>query len=270
MKNKALKRIVSFALVAVMIVSAMTVSMVSASAASNSTDKYYYSFSFYTASNRGVSPGAIQLRLNGVNGSTDWVRIAGGGAFSGHRSSGFWDKKDIGEITSITCKKSGDDGWYPEYFSIYDRTKEKSVTLFAGKWVKNDEEVTFKFTDNVCALTVTTADKLWAGTDANVYATFYDNNNHKSKKINLSHIYSSENAFERGDTGIMYIALPNNFGKLSKIKFSVSNGDNTIGPDWTLGSVQFQKLQGTNIGEEFSAEVNKEIVLDSSYDVYFN
>lgn len=64
-------------------------------------------------------------------------------------------------------------------------------------------------------VTVVTGDKMFAGTDANVFITFYGNHG-VSQRVPLKN--RSKDLFERGKTDTFLVELKKDIGKVSKVR----------------------------------------------------
>ncbi len=280
MKKKFFKSIVSLAIVAAIAVSTFGASVVSASA---STDKNNYTISIITAGSDGDTVDTFGVKLIGTNGESEYFIFERQSSYIGKNA--VWDPLDpngdtgylyvdeftsdidIGEIKGVSLVKvSGSDGFYPEYIKV--RGQKQSATFYGGKWIDENQKV-FEFypTDNVYRLKIRTADVNYAGTDADVYATLYDENGNKTNKINLSDIYPYADAFERGDDVSILVSVPPEFGKLKKIVFSVEAKISFLFSGWIAYSISAEQISGANKGYTCSNIIKDECGVNKSIEV---
>lgn len=272
--KKITKKIVSLTLVVMMIVSTMAVSMVSTSAATSTKCKYV--INIQSGAKDGLSGDIIQLKLDGTKGSTDWFNAPA--VALGRNGQQQITHKDIGEIKSISAKNIGVNGWYPEVFKIKKMVGGSTVettTIYGGKWVDDNKETTFNKNANVYEVFIKTSNKFGAGTNSDVCVTLHGENKVKSERINASSLSSATDAFERGDETTLYIAVPDNFGKLTKAEFGLQVDGmylvagcallfgiaDIFNSDWRLESTTIKKVSGdSDVNCTYSSGVINKVV----------
>lgn len=283
MKNRLFKSIISLVIIMVMAVSTMTASMVNTSA---STKKYKYSVEIITANSYGDTCDTYGIALKGTKGEVGWISVYWPSAYMGNQV--FWNfydpdypdagssyiadeyfNIDIGEITDVTVMKiEGSDGLYPEYVRAYGPSSD--AVIYCADWIdENDKEFHYSITDNVYRLKIRTADVNYAGTDADVYATLYDENDNKSDKINLSDIYPFVNAFERGDVATLYVSVPDSFSKLKRIEFSVEADVPFFYSSWIAYGIEATQVSGDNKGYTCSKIIKDQCGVNETMEVKF-
>lgn len=266
MTKKTLKHFISIMLVAVMMLSTMSVALISVSAAE--TDNVTYKLEIHTAGSEGYGAG-IKIKVNGDNGSTDWHNL--GNATSSKTGTVTFTDKNVGNMMSITVKNTTtNDPWYFEYAVL---TKENggekfTTTIHGGKWINYSYcvnlgekkflyDYTFSVYDDVYRLDIDTSNDLLSGTDANIFTCIYGENNKKVDLDDITKIHPKADAFERGDKMSIYVNVPANFGKINKIEFRVGgSGVTHIAADWKIDTITATKVSGSNIGTSYSKTVN--------------
>ena len=258
MKKSTFVCAVAMVVLVVMSVASMTISSAESFPISltNGTQKLY-NVRVLSAEKSGSTDDDILIKIHGTKGSTDFVNVGDIGDSSSliFQHEAGWENEsfnafDVDKITAITVKIDGNDAWYPECIQI--KSNGINTIFYCAKWVTEGNEVTFSNSDNVFKLHITTCNDLFSGTDADVFAKLYDVNGNASDKINLSEIYPDTNAFEVNDVADLYVSVPDNFGRLNKIEFSLGEGD-----DYKLFKVTATKMSGTDTGVEYTKIVDK-------------
>ena len=265
MKTRVIKSIVSLLLILMVTVASL------ATATAVGSKYYYYDLMFYTAGSSGISQDYIYMQIHGEKGSTDWEKLSCCGFYRRYGSVSLGDFNDVGKVTGVSVKNECIDGWYPEKIEVISPSKEKT-TIYCAGWVDNNDEVRFDINKNILEVNVKTSSALFSGTDADVWAIFYDENGVATEGHNLSDIYPTDNAFERGDDATMYISAPDNFGKVKSARFYLDDEEALAieGPAWRAQSVKVTQVSGTNNGFSVYKALNTEIDLYDtlSFDFY--
>ena len=169
MKTRAIKSIVSLLLILMVTVASL------ATATAVGSKYYYYDLMFYTAGSSGISQDYIYMQIHGEKGSTDWEKLSCCGFYRRYGSVSLGDFNDVGKVTGVSVKNECIDGWYPEKIEVISPSKEKT-TIYCAGWVDNNDEVRFDINKNILEVNVKTSSALFSGTDADVWAIFYDEN----------------------------------------------------------------------------------------------
>lgn len=250
-----MKRTLALILAVMTVLSAVTVSAFSVSAA---TGDVKYNLEFKTAGSLGTTNGDIVITVNGTNGSTSAHNVGEVGDSQKLQTASFTDV-NVGEITGVTVDViSGiNDGWYPEYINV--STSSDSKTIYGGRWVDDEKKVTMNVTDTVLKLQVVTGDVSCAGTDGDVKIRFTDASGKQTVNFaNLSSIHPKSNAFERKDDSVFYVYAGSNFGAVKSIEI-LSGGDGIFGfgADWYLSSITITNVSGFAQGASCSKVVDQ-------------
>ncbi len=275
MKSKVLKRIISLALVMVMMASTMVIAMVSASA---TTETKKYTVTIKTAGNKGVSGDIFSYELVGTKGTQEFKLTM----CSLRDVTKSVECADLGEITSVNVKHwAGCDGLYLDYIKVKDNSN-KETTFYGGRWVDGGE-TTLSKSDNVYKLTINTADEGGAGTNSDICVTLCDVNNKKSEQLNVTSIHPATDAFERGDSVTIYMNVPSDFAKLNVVEFHseidvaymlggivlIYGIGDIFNSEWKLDNISAVKVSGStvDINKTYNKYVNAEIDTDDTYKV---
>ncbi len=102
-------------LVVIMMLSAMSVALISVSAAE--TENVTCNLEVHTAGSDGRAYNVISIKINGDKGSTGWHSMGNStGSKTGNLS---FSDKNVGTVKSFTVKNSkSNDPWFPEYINI--------------------------------------------------------------------------------------------------------------------------------------------------------
>lgn len=252
MKHLKIKKVISLVLSILMITSVAGISTISAA---EETDTYKITVS--TAGSNGTTKNSLSFKLYGTDGtSTDWVTKTCGK--SKGTSSFSFESNYIGtEIEKVEIKVNGTNGWFPDYISVTSEKGKIDQTFYGGRWLDNNETLTFKTTDNVFKISIDTADVYLAGTDCDVHMALVDENGKKVTFKNLHDIHPKSNAFERNDTMSAYIACPDNFGKLQYVELwtdLVTGADATA--KWKIERVTAEQVSGKYTDDSFSVKLD--------------
>ncbi len=194
-------------------------------------EEIVYNLEFITEYGEGISNDDISVMINGDKGSTEWYDIGKVGN-SASNVVEITSKTNVGTIDSVTLKNNGSDNWLPEKIKITKIIGDNSevTEICCGKWVKEQEIVTFYLEDKVINLTVKTSSNEYAGTKGNVFIKIYDSKGNATKEINLTQLHSDHNGFESKIEESFVISVPANFDGIEKIQ--VRNDD--LSDEWCL------------------------------------
>ncbi len=235
------KRILSLVIVLAMVVSTMAISVVSTSAAS----KTKYEIQVSTAGGDAMSIDIMDVTIIGSKGETSVHKIWGLASID----VSFEDAVDVGDIIGIKIKNNGIDDWYPTCFSV--SSPSNLEIIYGGRWISDNETVTFKRTDNVFKLDIQTGNVSGAGTDDAMTIKLIDTKGVTSTLLDAADIHPETNAFEKGDKVSLYIYAPDNFGILKTIDIKLTPaGILTPKGDWYVDNIHVTQLSGANAGYE--------------------
>lgn len=194
-------------------------------------EDFIYKLEFTTKNGEGISGDDISVMINGVKGSTEWYNIGKIGNAESNTVE-ITSKTNVGAVKGITLKNNGSDRWFPEKIKIEKIIGDKSevTEICCGKWINEQETVTFKSEDRVINLIVKTSSNEFAGTKGNVFIKIYDSNDNATDEINLTELHSDPNGFESKVEESFAISVPANFENVETIQ--VRNDDSS--DEWLL------------------------------------
>ncbi len=259
--KRTFKKIVSLALVVVMIVSTMAISVISTSALSFPKK---YTVYIRTAGNQGRSLDTFKFKINSIFTSEE-IKITMFGR--DYIRTEFERDLDMGMLQTIEIEHcSGCDDLYINYIDVIE-PNGKTTSFYGGRWI-SDEVVTlqahdFNRTDNVYKLSVNTSDVKNAGTDADVILFPKNSSGKVIDEINLTNLSASGNSFERNTTEEFYVYLPEKLNDVSvKIK---TFGIFVIGCSWHLNNIEVEQVSGIGSGTKTTFEFNDWIEDNTDY-----
>ncbi len=244
MKKNFLKSVVSLALVTVMMLSAMVVSVSAATEVS-------YDITVYKAQGDGRTNDIERMTVVGENGEFS-VYLSHANNSNVNKITGL-KHEDIGEIKEIQVKNYGADGSYIKYVTI--TANGKTTTIYGGEWHDDSKTVTYKPSDNVIKFVIKTSDVEDADTDERVYLKLTDEFGNEFTTTDINEFFDSSNrggseyGLERGKTSIVYVRVPDYFGKLVSIEPIVKTYILDIGGDWHLSYINATNVSGANKGD---------------------
>ena len=206
----------------------------------NTYDPEVYKISAYTKGSNGVTSDGIYIKINGDDGSTDWMRASECGNDKGDWS-GSVQGISVGKITSVSVKTAASNSWYPGKITVTGAFSGESITVYGGRWIGTSEKV-LSPDDNVYEITINTADVANAGTDSNIKLYLQDADETKTTEQNLSDIHQKSNAFEKGDTDTFWIYAPDDFGEA--VHTFISSDHTQAAAGWKLDSFTVKKVSG--------------------------
>ena len=172
-------------------------------------------------------------------------------------------KTSIGEISKVRIKQDGSGGgsdWHLDKIVITDVVTERKWIFIAECWIEKNKEVVLSLQDS-CGFTldVYTGNKLYAGTNADVFVSIVGKN---GAVIPYKKINDSKDNFEKGDKDSFTIGAKKHIEEILKIK--VRQNGTGAGADWFL-----EKIVLTNTMSEMTQffcancwiEANKEMEL---------
>ncbi len=247
MKKNFLKSVISLALVAVMMFSAMAVSVSAATVVS-------YDIVVYKAQGDGRTNDVEKLTVVGENGQFS-VNLSHASDLNVNKIIGH-KHEDIGAIKEIKVQNYGLDGSYIKYVTI--TAKGKTTTIYGGSWHDDSKVVTYKPSDNVIKLDIKTGDIQNAGTDEKVYLTLIDESGKTFTTTNINEFFDDSRraggdyGLEKGKLSTIYVRVPNDFGKLVNIKPYVKTDFIDFSGDWYLSYINGTYVSGVNKGDFYS------------------
>ena len=206
----------------------------------NLFDPEVYKITTYTKGSNGVTTDGVYFKVNGEEGSTDWMYASSCGNDKGDWS-GTVKGISVGKINSITVKTSESNHWYPGKITVEGTFGGETITVYGGRWIGTDEQ-TLSPDDNVYEVVIKTADCNNAGTDANISLYLEDAKGNVTTKQDLSDIHQDKNAFEKGDQDTFWIYAPDGFEKVENTYISSDYANSAAG--WKLEYFTVKKVSG--------------------------
>ncbi|CAF3318438.1 unnamed protein product [Rotaria socialis] len=175
----------------------------------------------------------------------------------GHKDEFEFDNIDIGQLKTITIEHDGSSitsGWYLDFIDV--TYNNNTVNFPIDRWLAIDEgdkrislelEPNTKPTSKIAPedtnaenateyeITVKTADKRSAGTDANVYISLFGDKDKLERRQLKEAIDRKLNLFESGATDRFQVFAVD-FGKLKRIR--IEHDGRGIGSGWYIDSIE--------------------------------